>query len=175
MVPEAPLKQTEAGLVAAGEGWFVLNARWARWRHREGKASLRFEGETDFPQVGINLIVLGPGEPMAMYHWEADQEDFLVISGEALAIVEGEERPMGPWDLLHCPAGTKHVIVGAGSGPCVLIAVGARGRSTGPDWGSYPVDETALRHGAGVEKETTDADEAYARFKDGERDDPRSD
>jgi len=101
-----------------------------------------------------------------MYHWEADQEDFLIISGQALAIVEGEERPMGPWDLLHCPAGTKHVIVGAGSGPCVLIAVGARGQSTGPDWGAYTVDEVALRHGAGVEKETTDAGEAYARFRD---------
>ena len=73
-----------------------------------------FESEAKFPQLGINIQVIGPGEPMAMYHWEADQEDFLVISGEALAIVEGEERPMGPWDLLHCPAGTKHVIVGAG-------------------------------------------------------------
>ena len=104
-----------------------------------------------------------------MYHWEADQEDFLVISGEALAIVEGEERPMRPWDLLHCPAGTNHVIVGAGDGPCVVVAVGARDKSVdSPDWGGYPVDETALRHGAGVEKETSDAEEAYARFKDGE-------
>ena len=75
---------------------------------------------------------------------------------------------MGPWDLLHCPAGTKHVIVGAGSGPCVLIAVGARGQSTWPEWGAYTVDEVALRHGAGVEKETTDENEAYARFKDAE-------
>ena len=36
--------------------------------------------------------MLDPGEPMAMYHWETDQEDFLVLSGEPLLIVEGEER-----------------------------------------------------------------------------------
>ena len=169
-VPEAPLEQTEHGLAPKGQGWFVLNAREASWSDRPGRgARSKFEGldgEAKFSQLGVNIQVIGPGEPMAMYHWEADQEDFLVISGEALAIVEGEERPIGPWDLLHCPAGTKHVIVGAGSGPCVLIAVGARGQSTGPDWGAYTVDEVALRHGAGVEKETTDADEAYARFKD---------
>ena len=172
-VPEAPLEKTEHGLAPKSQGWFVLNPREASWSYRPCRGARSsfegFEGEAKFSQLGINIQVIGPGEPMAMYHWEADQEDFLVISGEALAIVEGEERPMGPWDLLHCPAGTKHVIVGAGSGPCVLIAVGARGRSTGPDWGSYPVDEVASKHGASVEKETSDADEAYARFKDVER------
>jgi uncharacterized cupin superfamily protein len=171
-VPEAPLEHSEQGLVPKGQGWFVVNAREAAWINREGRGAVSkfegFEGEADFSQLGINIRVLGPGEPMSMYHWEADQEDFLVLSGEALAIVEGEERPMRAWDLLHCPAGTNHVIVGAGDGPSVIVAVGARGRSTGPDWGSYPVDEVALRHGAGVEKETTDANEAYARFKDGE-------
>ena len=111
MVPEAPLEQTEHGLVPKGKGWFVLNAREAAWIDREGRGAVSrfegFEGEADFSQLGINIRVLGPGEPMSMYHWEADQEDFLVISGEALAIVEGEERPMRPWDLLHCPAGAE--------------------------------------------------------------------
>ncbi len=174
MASEAPLKQTEAGLVATAEGWFVLNAREARWRHREGKAILSFEGETDFPHVGINLSVLAPGEPIAMYHWEADQEDFLVLSGEALLIIEGEERPLRQWDFVHCPAATKHVIVGAGDAPCNVLAVGAREHQIvrlpdgtfdwAPDWGAYTVDEAALRHGAGVEEETTDAEVAYARF-----------
>ena len=161
--------------MAAGEGWFVLNAREARWRHREGRrASLPFEGETHFPQVGINLIVLAPGESMAMYHRESDQEDFLVLSGEALLIVEGEERPLRRWDFVHCPAGTNHVIVGAGDSPCTVLAIGARENQTvrlpdgtydwAPDWGAYTVDEAALRHGAGVEEETTDEEVAYARF-----------
>lgn len=167
MVPEAPLEETGLGLVPGGEGWFVLNARDARWRDREGRGkSLPFEGAMDFPQVGITLFVLGPGEPIGMYHWEANQEDFLILSGEALLLVEGEERPLRQWDFVHCPAETKHMIVGAGVGPCAVLAVGARehGDGDGSDWGAYTVDEVALRHNAGVETETSDPRLAYARF-----------
>jgi uncharacterized cupin superfamily protein len=172
VVSESPLEPTEHGLVPTGKGWFVLNAREAPWWAREGRGFYcEFEGlegdEPDFSQLGINVQVLGPGEPMGMYHWEADQEDFLVLAGEALAVVEGEERPLRQWDLLHCPAGTKHTILGAGASPCVVLAVGARDRSTGADWGAYTVDEAALRHGAGVEQETTDREVAYARFAEG--------
>jgi uncharacterized cupin superfamily protein len=168
MVPESRLEWTEHGLVPKGDGWFVLNAREARWLHGPPRSAIcefegAFEGEQDFLQFGINLSVLEPGVPMAMYHWEANQEDFLVLAGEPLLIVEAEERPLRQWDLVHCPAGTKHVIVGAGDAPCLVVAVGARDRSTGPDWGGYTVDEVALRHGAGVEQETTDAMQAYAR------------
>jgi oxalate decarboxylase/phosphoglucose isomerase-like protein (cupin superfamily) len=137
-----------------------------------------FDGEPEFPQLGIAVYVLGPGEPMAMYHWEADQEVFLLVSGEALLIVEGEERPLRAWDFVegeerplrawdfvHCPPETKHVIVGAGDGPCVLVAVGARDRTRGANWGGYTVDEAALRHGAGVEAGTDDPKQAYARFR----------
>ena len=88
-VPEARLNTTEHGLVPQGDGWFVLNAREARWRPGEGRgAYCIFEGEPEFPQLGIHLVSLAPSEPMAMYHWEADQEDFLVLAGEALLIVE---------------------------------------------------------------------------------------
>lgn len=165
MVPEAPLESTEHGLIPKGPGWFVLNARESRWYDGEGSPAIcLFEGEPvrDFTQFGINLNVIAPGEPMAMYHWEADQEDFLVLAGEALLIVEGEERPLRQWDLVHCPAGTKHTIVGSGEMPCLVLAVGARDGSLGVDWGGYPVDAAALRHGAGVEEETTDRDVAYA-------------
>jgi uncharacterized cupin superfamily protein len=172
MVPESPLEKTEHGLVATDGGWFVLNARDAPWRVRNGRGAYAefegFEGKADFSQLGINLQVLGPGEPMAMYHYEHDQEDFLVLAGEPLLVVEGNERPLRPWDLVHCPAGTRHVIVGAGDAPSLILAVGARDRSTGLDWGAYTVDEAASRHGAGVERETTDAAEAYARFQPGE-------
>jgi uncharacterized cupin superfamily protein len=165
MIPEAPLEEIEGGLVPTGEGWFVLNAREARWRDRPQRGkSLPLEGPLDFPQVGINLFVLGPGEPIGMYHWEANQEDFLVLSGEALLLVEGEERRLRQWDIVHCPPGTNHIIVGAGDGPCAVLAVGARGHEAGLDWGGYPVDDLALRHGVGVERETSDAEEAYARF-----------
>src|SRR5918994_2637347 len=146
MVPEAPLEQTETGLVPSGEGWFVLNARKARWLHGDGRgARLPFEGKTDFPQVGISLFVLAPDEPIGMYHWEADQEDFLVLSGGALLIIEGNERPLQQWDFVHCPAETKHIIVGAGDAPCLVLAVGARGHAGQSGWGGYTVDDAALR------------------------------
>jgi uncharacterized cupin superfamily protein len=174
VLPESGLKSTEHGLVPTGKGWFVLNAREAPWYQRDGRGFYcEFEGfeedEPDFSQLGINLTVLRPGEPMAMYHWEADQEDFLVVAGEALLIVEGEERPLRQWDLVHCPPKTEHAIVGAGETACVIVAVGARDRSTGSEWGAYTVDEAALRHNAGVEQETTDAKQAYARFAASER------
>jgi uncharacterized cupin superfamily protein len=173
MVPEAPLEPIAQGLVPKGKGWFVLNAREAPWIDRKGRGLYcefeGFDGQADFSQLGINLRVLAPGEPMAMYHRENDQENFLVLAGEALLIVEGEERPLRQWDFVHCPPGTEHVVVGAGNGSCVLVAVGARDRSTGPDWGAYTVDPTAVRQGAGVEQETTDPQEAYARFSSGER------
>jgi uncharacterized cupin superfamily protein len=102
---------------------------------------------------------------MAMYHWEADQEDYLVVHGEALLIAEGEERPLKQWDFVHCPPEMNHVIVGAGDGPCVVIAVGAREHQGGEGWGGYHVDEAAARHNASSEEETTDARVAYARFQ----------
>ncbi len=163
MVPEAPLEATESGLVQVGPGGFVVNARDARWRYADGRGSVcPFGEEEELSQVGVNLFVRASGEPMAMYHWEADQEDFLVLAGEGLLIVEGEERPLRRWDFVHCPAGTRHVIVGAGDGPCVVLAVGARQHQETPGWGGYTVEEAALRHGAGVEQETTDPWEAYA-------------
>ena len=94
MVLPAQLEQTPEGLVPVGDGWFVVNARDSRWRHAEGRtAYVDFEGETGFAQLGVNLSVLGSGEAMARYHWENDQEDFLVLAGEPLLVIEGEERP----------------------------------------------------------------------------------
>jgi uncharacterized cupin superfamily protein len=168
MVPESPLVQTEHGLEPVGSGWFVVNARDAPWVTRADRSGYcQFEGfqrQADFSQLGINISFLAPGEPMAMYHYENDQEDFLVVAGEALLIVEGEERELRRWDLVHCPPGTNHVIVGAGDERCVVVAVGAREHWETSDWGAYTVDDAAVRHDAGVTEETTDANEAYSRF-----------
>ena len=163
MVPESKLEKTEHGLVPKADGWFVLNLRDAQWRHADGRGAVcialdDFEGWRQDVQLGVNPFVLSPGEPMALYHWEADQEAFLVVSGEAVLIVEGEERPLRQWDFVHCPPHTKHVIVGAGSGPCLVIAVGARAH----DSLGFPADDVAKRHGASVEEDTTDGGAAYA-------------
>ena len=171
MVPEAALEQTPSGVVPASAGWFVLNARDARWTLRPGRGnSLPLTGWTQeeveayFPQLGVNLWVLAPSEPLAMYHHEPEQEGFLVLAGEALLIVEGRERPLRRWDFAHCPPGTQHTIVGAGDGPCTVLAMGSRQFQASGPWGGYTVDEVARRHGAGVQEETSDPRVAYARF-----------
>ena len=171
MVPEAPLHKTEEGIVPGVAGWFVVNAREARWRERPGRGfSLPLSGwsdeecETYFTQLGVNLVVLGPGEPMSSYHWETDSEAFLVISGEPLLIIEGQERPLKQWDYFHCPPQTNHVIVGAGNGPSVVLAMSSRQYMATPEWGGYTADETPARHNASVERDTTDPGDAYERF-----------
>lgn len=161
MVPEAPLVPADSGHVPSAEGWFVLNATDARWLGGHFGAYTRFEGpDARFPKVGVNIGVLAPGQAACMYHREDEQEDFLVLAGECLLLVEGEERSLKAWDFVHCPAWTDHVFVGAGSGPCTILAVGTRG---GGDV-VYPVSDLARRHGAGVETETTKPEEAYAAF-----------
>jgi uncharacterized cupin superfamily protein len=162
MVPEATIVQLEEGLGAEGPGWFVLNAREARWWQREGLGRwCDLEGDGDFAELGIRIAVLRPGEPSGMYHGESGQEDFLVVSGECIAVIEGEERRLEPWDFLHCPPWTMHTFVGAGDGPCVLVTVGAR---KADDEILYPVNEAAARHGASVERETPRPAEAYAPY-----------
>ena len=160
MVQEAKLKETENGLVPEGEGWFVLNAKDAPWYDSVFGEFCRFEGDVRFPELGINLSVLHADQPSCMYHREDTQEDFLILRGECRLLVEGEERPLKAWDLVHCPPWTEHVFVGAGDGPCYILSVGARP----DDHVVYPVVDVALKYGAGVEEETDSAQEAYAKF-----------
>jgi uncharacterized cupin superfamily protein len=144
--------------------WFVRNVRDMKWWDRGPRGYVTLLVENDDDQVGANLFVLEPGQPMAMYHWEADQEDFLVLSGEALLIVEDQERPLRAWDFFHCPPNVPHTIVGAGSGPAAILAIGAREHQDGPDWGGYPLSEVAMKHDAASPEETNDPKVAYARF-----------
>jgi uncharacterized cupin superfamily protein len=165
VVPEARLEQREAGLEPVTDGWFVVNVRDAAWvtNGELGDACI-IEGEdVSFPDLGFTIGVLQPGQA-SRYHREANQEDFLVLSGECIALIEEQERHLNAWDFVHCPAGTDHAFVGAGHGPCVIFMVGAR--AGWPEKGIvYPRSELALRHGAGVELETTSPAEAYARLE----------
>ena len=165
MVPEAPLERSDHGVLPVGDSWFVVNAPEAQWFESDGLGFYApFEGENaPFGELGINLGILRPGEPSCMYHAEETQEDFLVLAGECILIVEGQERQLRTWDFVHCPPWTEHAFVGSGDGPCLLLAVGARLQGRGL---RYPINDVALKHGAGVEEETSDPKEAYARFGD---------
>ncbi len=155
---EARLERTETGLVPAEPGWFVLNARDAQWLTGPFGAYTRFEGEDRFPAQGFNIAVLRPGESTCYYHAEDEQEDFLVLSGECLLLIDGQERPLQAWDFVHSPPGTEHVFLGAGDGPSVLLGTGTR---RGGDI-VYPASALAQRHGAGVSEATTSSREAYS-------------
>jgi uncharacterized cupin superfamily protein len=162
MVAEAKLNRTEGGLVPEGGGWYVVNTRESRWQETEEFGRwCHFEGDVRFPELGINVSLLMPGKPGCMYHGENNQEDFLILAGECLLLIEGEERALKAWDFVHCPAWTEHVLVGAGSGPCLVVAVGARRED---DEVLYPVSELAQRYGGSVLEETNSGEEAYARF-----------
>jgi uncharacterized cupin superfamily protein len=159
-MPEAPMERLDAGLVPAGEGWFIVNARDAAWMEAEGMGRFTsFEGpDVRFPHLGFGFHVLEPGEPSARYHAEGGQEGFLVVSGECTLVVEGEERTLRQWDYFYCAPWTEHITVGAGDGPCVLLMVGTRT----VEGVRYPVSAVAARYGASVETETTVGKEAYA-------------
>lgn len=165
VIQEARLEELEAGRTAVTDGWFTVNVRDAPWVRSDGLgANCIFEGdEAPFADLGFSLCVLHPGQPNGMYHREANQEDFLVLAGECLLLVEGEERELRAWVFVHCPAWTEHIFVGAGDGPCVIFMTGGRTREKEI---VYPRSELALRHGAGVETETTEPREAYAPYPD---------
>ena len=160
-VQEASSEETPYGRYITSDGWFVLNLGDALAVRNEEKGGASFPlepREHEFADVGVHVGVIWPGDPNALYHSEGVQEGFLVLSGECTLIVEEEERPLRQWDYFHCPAGTRHVFIGAGDGPCAVLALGAR-----PDEPLlYPVSEVAAKHGASVAKETGEPDEAYA-------------
>jgi uncharacterized cupin superfamily protein len=165
MTTETHLEETPSGLAPGGDGWFVVNVRDTAWLVHEAFGSgCVFENRqvAPFPDFGINISVLEPGEPVCLYHEENAQEDFLVLSGECVLLVNGEERPLRAWDFVHSPAGTEHVIVGAGHGPSIVLAVGTR---PDPEHLRYPLSELAAKYGASAEAETPDPQEAYARFE----------
>ena len=158
---EARLEETEHGTAVASEGWFVLNVADVRWMgHELGGRWTDFDPiDSHFADYGIGIHVVQPGQPNGKYHAENVQEDFLVLSGECICLIEGEERRLKAWDFVHCPPGTRHIFVGAGNGPCAILMVGTRSKDKTLH---YPVDELAARHGASTPEETSSPREAYS-------------
>jgi uncharacterized cupin superfamily protein len=166
-VNEASSEETPYGRYVTSDGWFVLNLADALAVRNEEKGGATYPLEDrnhPFRDFGVRVTVLPPGEPNAIYHSEGVQEGFLVLSGECTLVVEEEERSLKQWDYFHCPAGTRHVIVGAGEGSCAVLMLGAR-----PEVEElhYPASEVAARHGASAARDTDVPDEAYADWPGG--------
>jgi uncharacterized cupin superfamily protein len=130
--------------------------------HLRRATILDFEaGRDPFPDTGVKVQIMQPGQPNCRYHREPVQEDFLVLHGECIAIIDGKERLLRRWDFLHCPAGTEHVFVGAGDGPCAVLMIGSRRE----DAAHYPVNAVAAKYDASVAQATDDPGEAYADWR----------
>jgi uncharacterized cupin superfamily protein len=142
---------------------FVMNVADApALSHSRRATIIDFEPDDGpWPDTGVNIQIMQPGQPNGRYHSEPVQEDFLVLHGECIVILEGEERPLRQWDFLHCPAGTEHIFVGAGDGPCAVLMIGSRRK----DEAHYPVNAAAAQYDASVRSVTDDPDEAYADWR----------
>jgi uncharacterized cupin superfamily protein len=130
--------------------------------HSRSASLIEFEPDgVRWPDTGVNIQIMEPGKPNCRYHSEPVQEDFLVLHGECIVILEGEERSLKQWDFVHCPAGTEHVFVGAGDGPCAVLMIGSRRE----DAAHYPVNDVAARYDASVTTATDVPAEAYADWR----------
>jgi uncharacterized cupin superfamily protein len=174
MIEEARLEEVGSGLASVSPGWFVVNVSEAAWLRNDAfggrcvfESSARVLAERpgiepqSFAETGFTLAVLEPGKPTGMYHAETGQEDFLVLAGTCLLLIEEQERTLRAWDFVHCPPGTGHTFVGTGDQACVIFMTGARreGKTI-----LYPVSETARARKAGVEAQTDSPADAYAPF-----------
>jgi uncharacterized cupin superfamily protein len=146
--------------------WFIKNvADLQAMKHEKTGTAIRFEDPDDlFPQLGISIRILEPGKPNGRYHSENQQEDFLVLSGECLVLIDGEERRLRTWDFVHCPPGVGHIFVGGGEGPCVVLMLGAR-LPEGQEDLHYPVSELAARYDASSKEDTHDPAVAYSDWE----------
>jgi uncharacterized cupin superfamily protein len=130
--------------------------------HPRRATIIDFEPEdAPWPDTGVNIQIMQPGQPNGRYHSEPVQEDFMVLHGECIVILEGQERPLRQWDFLHCPAGTEHIFVGAGDGPCAVLMIGSRRKNEA----HYPVSEVAAKYDASASRETDEPAEAYADWR----------
>jgi uncharacterized cupin superfamily protein len=165
--PEAKLVDPDGnGLRPEDDGWFIVNCADARsFKHPTAGQYIAFEGDDRslrFPHYGIGIHCLWPGQANAMYHAESNQESFMVLEGECLLLVEGEERLMKKWDFFHCAPGTRHITIGAGDGPCAILMAGAR---LPDDETEYPHDPVAEKHGAQSPVPTSDSKVAYSELE----------
>ena len=106
MIDEARLEDVGSGLAPVSEGWFVVNARDAAWLTNETFGGVCIFESDDFvlrerPDLepvevegaGFTLARDQTGQASGLYHAETKtQEDFLVVAGECIVLIEEQER-----------------------------------------------------------------------------------
>ena len=105
MIPEARLERVASGLAPVSPGWFVVNAADAAWVTNDEWAGVCIFESDEFvlrgrpdlteyvkPHAGFTIRVVQPGTPGDLYHAESVQEDFLILMGECILVIEDQER-----------------------------------------------------------------------------------
>ena len=166
MVTEARLERVASGLAPVTPGWFIVNTADAAWTYNEAYGGVCIFESDEFvlkdrpdltayekPDAGFTIRVVPPGTPSTLYHAESVQEDFFILMGECVLIIEDQERHLRAWDFVHCPPMTAHAFVAKEPGPCVILATGNRRDDFDRlDRGS----EVAHRYDAGPELDGTE-------------------
>jgi uncharacterized cupin superfamily protein len=165
VIDESRLERVASGLAPVTPGWFTVNVADAAWVTNDEWCGVSIFESDDFvlqgrpdlteyvkPFAGFTIRVIPAGQPGGLYHAESVQEDFLILMGECVLIIEDQERHLRQWDFVHCPPMTGHTFVAKDSGPCVILATGNRRDDLER---ICPRSEVALRYGAGVETETS--------------------
>jgi uncharacterized cupin superfamily protein len=174
MVAEARMEPVASGLAPVTPGWFVVNTADAAWTNHDRFGGVCIFESDEFvlrgrpdltayekPYAGFTIRVVSPAHPATHYHAESVEEDFLVLMGECILIIEDQERRLKTWDFVHCPPMTGHAFVATDDGPCVILATGNRRDDLEV---ISPDSEAALRRGVGPEPDLPVA-ERTARWR----------
>ncbi len=166
MVTEARLERVASGLAPVTPGWFVVNTADAAWTNNDYYGGVCIFESDEFvlrgrpdlteyvkPHASFTIRVVPPGQPGTLYHAESVEENFLVLMGECVFIIEDQERHLRPWDFVHCPPMTGHTLIAKDNGPCVILATGNRRDDLER---VYTRSEAALRYDAGTEVDMTE-------------------
>jgi len=75
------------------------------WNPLSEIAYTHLSGEAGLKRAGVSLMRVQPGKESLAYHLHHREEEWLyILSGRAIARIDGEEYEMGPGDFVGFPA-----------------------------------------------------------------------
>jgi mannose-6-phosphate isomerase-like protein (cupin superfamily) len=75
--------------------------------------------------LGMNLLILAPGQRGRIHDHETQEEVYLVWEGTLTLMVEGEAHDLGRGELARVGPGVRRQLVNRGPERCAVVALGA--------------------------------------------------
>lgn len=76
------------------------------------------------PEATTIRILLNPGHRLAYHSHEHRDEVWTIVAGMGRTIIDGEERPVRPGDVVTMPAGVKHTLIADSRIQAVEVQIG---------------------------------------------------